>query len=162
MGEGDAPVVVNHVGLAVSDRDRAQRFYVECLGFEYVGSLRPDNDATGKLLEVDDPNLVARYLRRGSFVLELLEFDAKTQGRKNERAFVDYGLTHLSFRVPDVRAVLARVRTYGGTVLDDTAIVAPIVGADVIIGIVVLDPDGQRLELLQFYEGPPAGPAPPL
>src|SRR5262245_60736380 len=155
-------VVMNHVGLTVSDRARSQDFYVNALGFTYVGSLQPDNDATGQLLQVDDPNLTARYLQCGSFILELLDFDAKKPGKKNKRDFVDYGLTHLSFTVPDIPATLDLVRAYGGTVVEETAIVRPIGGQDMIVAIVVLDPDGQRIELLRFYTGPPQGPVPPL
>lgn len=156
------PPVVNHIGIAVSDRDRAQAFYVDCLGFTYLGSLAPEDGSTGRLLQVEDPHLVARYLQSGSVVLELLQFDAGRSGRPNEREFLDLGLTHLSFTVPDVRATLDQVRAHGGTVLEDTAIVRKIGDEDVIVAIVVVDPDGQRLELLQVWSGPPTGPHPPL
>ena len=37
--------------------------------------LHPDDAATGRLLQIDKPNLTAVYLTLGDFTLELLQYD---------------------------------------------------------------------------------------
>ena len=65
---------VNHVGLAVADLEAEAAFWVGALGFERVGGLDADDASTGQLLRLERPGLRAVYLRRGEFVLELLNF----------------------------------------------------------------------------------------
>ena len=66
---------VTHVGMCVDDLERAERFYVEALGFTRLRDLRPPDQITGKLLGIRPPvGLTAVYLGCGAFVLELLHF----------------------------------------------------------------------------------------
>lgn len=133
--------IVNHVGLCVTDLQRARRFYEGVFGFEHERDLTVPDGPTSTLLRVEPPvNLTAVYLRRGAFVLELLHFDRPGNAPRRDRVFTEPGLTHLSFGVDDVAAACARVRELGGEVLDDTD-----VGG---MAILVRDPDGQLLELL--------------
>lgn len=132
-------IVVNHVGLCVTDLERSTRFYVELFGFEVDGELAPPDEPTATLLRLEPPlGLRAVYLRRGSFRLELLAYDAR-EPRVGERTMDQVGLTHLSLGVPDVPALLDRVESLGGTVLHDS---------DIGIAAFVRDPDGQLLEVL--------------
>jgi catechol 2,3-dioxygenase-like lactoylglutathione lyase family enzyme len=64
------------------------------------------------------------------------------------------GLTHLSFRVADLQAVLAALRDAGERVLDDTVLDFPEFQAAAAF---VADPDGQLIELVQA-PGDPAAP----
>jgi catechol 2,3-dioxygenase-like lactoylglutathione lyase family enzyme len=93
--------------------------------------------------------LVASYLRRGAFVLELLHFDRPGNPPARDRPFTEPGLTHLSFTVDDLDAARADVEQHGGQVLVDTEVP----GA----AVMVRDPDGQLLELL----APGLAPVPP-
>lgn len=140
-------VVVNHIGHAVADLDRARRFWTEAFDFEEVHALAPPDQGTAKLLQMQPPvGLHAVYLRRGDFVLELLQFaDAGLQERP-PRVMNEAGLTHLSLLVGDLDERLAKVRALGGTVLEDTRL------AD--HAVLVLDPDGMRVELLTQWQKP--------
>jgi catechol 2,3-dioxygenase-like lactoylglutathione lyase family enzyme len=66
----------------------------------------------------------------------------------------EYGLTHLSFRVADLDAVVAGLRAAGERVLDDTILRFPEFGSAACF---VVDPDGQLIELVQA-PGDPAAP----
>lgn len=131
--------VTNHVGLCVSDLDRSRRFYEEALGFTFQRDLRPPDDITGKLLELDTPRLTAVYLTMGTFVLELLHFDRPDNPPARRRVMNEPGLTHLSFTTADLPGAIERVRACGGSVVE---------GTDIGLAVLVRDPDGQLLELL--------------
>ena len=137
--------VVNHVGLCVTDLERAQRFYTEALGFTFHRDLKPDDEGTSKILSVDMPvNLTAVYLKLGDFTLELLHFDRPGNPPFRERVMNEPGLTHLSITVGDVAAALDRVRAAGGDVIDSANLGA---------AAMVRDPDGQLIELLANWSG---------
>ena len=136
--------VVNHVGLCVTDLDRARRFYTEALGFTFVRDLQPPDALTGQLLEIDQPNLTAVYLALGDFTLELLHYDRAGNPAFRARVMNEPGLTHLSLTVDDLPAALDRVRAAGGSVLDPT---------NVGVAVLVRDPDGQLVELLGSRKG---------
>ena len=134
-------VVVNHVGLCVTDLDRARRFYEGALGFAVVRELEVPDGPAGTLLRVAPPvGLTAVYLERDGFVLELLHFDRPGNEPRRDRDLTEPGLTHLSFTVDDLAAARALVAEMGGEVLDDTDI-----GGSAVM---IRDPDGQLLELL--------------
>lgn len=134
-------VVVNHVGLCVTDVDRARRFYEGAFGFTYESELRPPDQPTATLLRLSPPvNLHAVYLTLGSFRLELLAYGREGNPVAADRPLNQPGLTHLSIGVDDVRAAVAKVTELGGEVLADT---------DLGVAVFVRDPDGQLVELLQ-------------
>jgi lactoylglutathione lyase len=131
--------VFNHVGLCVADRQRSRRFYEGLLGFQFWWELDAPDEGTAALLGLEPPvGLHATYLVRDGLVLELLDYSDRTVS-VSERVMDQVGLTHISFSVPDLSGVLARVPSFGGTVVDGT--VSP--GSAMI-----RDPDGQLLELL--------------
>ena len=135
----DGPVV-NHVGLCVTDIERARRFYVEALDFQPWFDLRPPDYPSEKLLGLRAPlGMTCVYLRKGDFVLELLAYAEAATSEPRARTMNEPGLTHLSMSVDDVDDVCRRVPDYGGEVLEDSNIGA---------GIFVRDPDGQLIELL--------------
>lgn len=132
--------VVTHVGLCVADLERAERFYVEGLGFTRLRELSAPDGVTAKLLRVARPvGLTAVYLGLGDFVIELLHFDRPADPPRGERAMTEPGLTHLSFSVADVAATAKRLAEHGGEILADT---------DVGVAVLIRDPDGQIVELV--------------
>ena len=133
-------VVFNHVGQCVSDLARSRRFYEDVLGFEFWREISPPDQATAKLLALDEPlGITACYLRRDGFVLELLHYEDPSHRRAPARRTMDEpGLTHISLSC-DIDGVRARVAEYGGEVLTET---------DIKSGIFIRDPDGQLVELL--------------
>jgi lactoylglutathione lyase len=139
-GSGADQRTVNHVGLCVTDLATARVFYEEALGFTFERELRPPDDLTGRLLGVEAPvQLTAVYLTMGDFVLELLQYERAGNPPFRARAMNEPGLTHLSLTVADLAGTLARVRAWGGSVVESS---------DVGVAIMVRDPDGQLIELL--------------
>lgn len=133
--------MVNHVGVCVTDLARSRAFYEEALGFRFQRDLQPPDGITGQLLSIDEPvGLTAVYLTMGSFVLELLHFERPANPPHRERVMNEPGLTHLSLSTSDIPAVLERVRAHGGEV---------VTSSDVGVAVMVRDPDGQLIELLQ-------------
>ena len=139
-GDDSGAVSFNHVGLCVRDLVVAQRFYESALGFRALRSLTVPDDPTGRLLRLSGPlGVSAVYLQRDGFVLELLAYSAR-QVSSRERVMDEVGLTHVSLSVASLPDAMARVREFGGTVLDDTLIDG--------VAVFVRDPDGQLIELL--------------
>ena len=137
-------MIVNHVGLRVSDLARSLRFY-EALGFTEAAALDIPDESTSRLLRVPAPaGLRAVYLTNGPFVLELLGFEHHP-APPADRAMTETGLTHLSIGVDDVGAAKAAVVEHGGEVLEDT---------DLGMAVLVRDPDGQLVELLDVAYRP--------
>lgn len=137
---------VNHVGLAVADLEAEAAFWVGALGFERVGGLDADDASTGQLLRMERPGLRAVYLRRGEFVLELLNFRGAGLVERPERVVNEPGLTHLSLNVADLDGALERVKAHGGEVLDDTRLWD--------VAVMIRTPAGQLVELLVGFETP--------
>ncbi|MDG2304280.1 MAG: VOC family protein [Candidatus Binatia bacterium] len=142
-----AEVRVNHVGHAVADLDRARAFWTGAFDFKVVKELAAPDEGTSRLLGIPAPvGLKAVYLRCDDFVLELLHYADAGLEERGPRIMNEAGLTHLSLLVDDLDTRLDKVRALGGTVLDETRI------GD--YAILILDPDGQRVELLTNWEKP--------
>lgn len=137
---------VNHVGLAVADLDAEVGFWTGALDFERVGALDAEDGATGKLLQLERPGLRAVYLRKGEFVLELLQFRGAGLVDRPARVMNEPGLTHLSLNVANMDAALERVMAHGGEVLEDTRLWDAAAK--------VRTPAGQLVELLVGFETP--------
>lgn len=134
----DETTVFNHLGQAVADLERSRRFYIELLGFTFDREMTLPDEVTATFLGVEPPvGLTAVYLRRGSFVLELMLFDRPNNPPAADRVMNEPGLTHMSLSVEDYPGVLARLGDFGGQLLHDMGVAA-----------FVRDPDGQLLEIL--------------
>ena len=137
---------LSHHGLCVSDLERALAFYRDGLGFTEISRLRFEDAGTQRLLGLEGAQLDAVYLRRDGTTLELLHFPRPgTQLASGPRPMNQVGLTHLSFLVDDLDAVLARLRALGGSVLEATRLAGARGGPSAIF---VTDPDGTRIELV--------------
>ena len=137
---------VNHVGLAVADLDAEVDFWTGALDFERVGTLDADDEVTGQILRLERPGLRAVYLRKGEFVLELLQFRGAGLVDRPARVVNESGLTHLSLNVASMDAALERVRAHGGEVLEDTCLWD--------VAVMIRTPSGQLVELLVGFETP--------
>jgi lactoylglutathione lyase len=145
---------LTHIGLCVSDLARSRRFYCEGLGFTFEHELKVAGEPTDTLLRLRGTDLHAVYLTRDGVRVELLHFASPPAPARHQRAMNEPGLTHLSLRIADMDAALAAVRAAGGRVLDDTVVRFPEFQSAA--GMVV-DPDGQLIELVQA-PGDPAAP----
>ncbi len=115
----DYRTVFNHVGLCVADRERSRRFYEGVLGFQFWWELEPPDNLTAQVVQLPEPlGVHATYLVRDGFVLELIDYSKRDVHAGPERVMDEVGLTHISLSVSDLRAVLAKVGDFGGTVID--------------------------------------------
>jgi catechol 2,3-dioxygenase-like lactoylglutathione lyase family enzyme len=134
----DGGSIVNHVGLATEDLDRAIGFYTAALGFALERRLEIPDSASAPLLAVDAPvGLEVAYMRRGPFVLELMQFRRSTNPGWSKRVFNEPGLTHISVSVGDLEETAELIVAHGGQVVNRHP-----------FAVIVRDPDGQLLELL--------------
>jgi lactoylglutathione lyase len=136
----DYRTVFNHVGLCVADRERSRRFYEGLLGFQFWWELEPPDNLTAQVVQLPEPlGVHATYLVRDGFVLELIDYAKREVHAGPERVMDEVGLTHISFSVSDIPAVVAKVVEFGGTVVDAAVSEAMAM---------IRDPDGQLLELV--------------
>jgi catechol 2,3-dioxygenase-like lactoylglutathione lyase family enzyme len=143
-----------HVGIGVSNLERSLRFYRDLLGFTWEHELEVEGEPTDTLLRLRGTKLHAEYLTRDGVRIELLHFASPPAPPRPDRPMNQYGLTHLSFRVTDMDAVLDALRAAGERVLEETVIRFPEWQS---AACMVLDPDGQLIELVQA-PGDPAAP----
>jgi methylmalonyl-CoA/ethylmalonyl-CoA epimerase len=100
-------VVLDHIGIAVADLERAAAFFQTALGL----------DVSGPSL-VASENVRVRFVPVGSSVLELLE---ATDADSVIGAFVRRrgpGVHHITLKVPDLTEALARLSVQGVRVVE--------------------------------------------
>lgn len=137
---------VTHIGLCVRDVAVATEFYCEALGFEKIGEMRVDDQASAQLLDVEGLVLDLVYLQRDGFRLELLGYaEPGTTGGAEPRPMNSLGFTHISLRVDDVDALVDEVVERGGRLLADRTV--KFGGGN--RGLMLTDPDGNLLELIE-------------
>jgi catechol 2,3-dioxygenase-like lactoylglutathione lyase family enzyme len=118
-----------------------------------VGRYSVGDEATGKILEVEDVALELVYLERDGVRIELLYYPAPGHvGTGERRPMNALGLTHLSFAVDDLERVARSIEGAGGRVLEGTRTVFKSGNR----GLFALDPDGTRIELIE-RQGDPGG-----
>jgi catechol 2,3-dioxygenase-like lactoylglutathione lyase family enzyme len=150
MSDAEARVYEpSHIGLCVTDVARSLRFYRDGLGFT-VGE---QFHLTRPIAEVDPPvDVISQFINLGGLTIELLDYVSPgTFGAPHHRRN-QLGLTHLSFIVDDVEARARELERAGGTILPDTRNDP---GDPSIRILFVADPDGNRVELMSFPQGPP-------
>ena len=146
---------LTHIGICVADLERSLRFYRDLLGFTVEHELAVEGEPTDTLLRLRGTNLRALYLTRDGVRIELLHFASPPAPPARERAMNEHGLTHLSFRVADLDAMVAGLRAAGVRVLEDTVLRFPEFQSAACF---IVDPDGQLIELVQGPGDPSAPP----
>lgn len=101
-------VRLDHVGIAVQDVDRALGFFRDALGLHVEESE-----------EVASQRVRAHFLPAGEPKLELLEATAPDSAIATYVAKRGPGLHHIAFRVDDIRAALALLKSKGVRLIDD-------------------------------------------
>ena len=146
---------LTHMGICVSDLERSLHFYRDVLGCKQVGRLELEGEPTATLNGMSDVKVTAVYLERDGWRLELLHFPVPgCVGPDVPRPMNQLGITHLSFRVPDLDAACAQIVAAGGGLLHQSRLDLP--GPTRVI--MAFDPDGVRLELIQAPGDPNAVP----
>ncbi|OBH82566.1 lactoylglutathione lyase [Mycobacterium scrofulaceum] len=137
---------LTHIGLCVSDLERSVQFYCLAMGFDESGRLRVDGPDTARLLGVPGLVLDLVYLQRDGFRLELLGYPVPgVREKRRPRRMNAVGFTHLSFRVGDADAVVARIERLGGQARPERTVTFD--GGN--RGLMATDPDGNWIELIE-------------
>ena len=159
-------ITLSHSGISVSDIAKSTDFYVKALGF-CQGSTRGGGPEYSDLTGLPDSDFVNTFLVKDGVTIELIQFFTPAPSADVvPKPFNKYGLTHLSFRVSDIDEAVARIRKYGGSVLEGAvyegvlaAPTEPVEGEEKDVWqdgrskiIFCLDPDGVRVELMQLPE----------
>lgn len=137
----------SHLGLCVSDRDAAMRFWCDGLGFEVAEHYDLTDElipGLAEALEVRKPVTVrSQMIRLGDLKIEVLSYEnpAVTGTPSSSRGALGY--THLSFLHPSIDDFSDHLVAHGGTILKETR---QNVGIEVVF---LADPDGTRIELMQ-------------
>lgn len=118
---------LNHVGIYAKDFDESMRFYTQTMGFKEAFTIR---DNAGK------PTLAYLQITKDTF----LEIAPSTAERP-------VGLSHIGIWPINLNSAVAALRQRGVKVDD------PRVGSTKTSITSVTDPNGVRLELLDFLEG---------
>jgi lactoylglutathione lyase len=139
----------SHFGICVSDLDRSVRFYTEALGFEKAESHAIGSEFAA-LMDLPEVAVTSQFIRKGSTAIELLAFaEPAPFGDRERRAVNQLGLTHLSFRVADLAAVVAQVVELGGAVVASSRTTIDFGGLPLEF-VYCTDPDGVRVELMDL------------
>ena len=105
----------DHVGLSVADMARSVTFYCDNFGFKEVlrhplGADRP----LDKVIGVPGARAEIVLLELAGFILELFCYEVpKGRPLAADASQADHGFSHFGFRVDDVHAETARLRTAG-------------------------------------------------
>jgi glyoxylase I family protein len=141
-----------HVGICVSDLERSLRFYTEALGF----SRREPDGRVGTfidpLVELEDVELEFRFLTRDGMSVELLHFvSPEPIGPAGRRPMNQLGLTHFGLAITELDEVARSIEEYGGQVYPHTRALYQVdENSPRIESVYCTDPDGVRLELMEF------------
>jgi len=100
---------LDHLGIAVSDIDKALAFYRDALGLHVEA---PE--------EVQSQRVRARFIPLGDTALELLEATAPDSAIQRYIEKRGPGIHHVTLRVDDITAALARLTARGVRLIDDT------------------------------------------
>ena len=144
---------IGHVGICVSDMDRSLRFWRDGLGFEVLREFEFRGSSWKRVLELDELDLQTRIIRRDHMTLELMKFVKPGHVGTEERSPMNHlGFTHLAVWVSEIDEVARRIEEFGGKVIEETrtSFDHPKLSGKWII---CTDPDGVRVELVQFPAG---------
>jgi methylmalonyl-CoA/ethylmalonyl-CoA epimerase len=100
--------ILDHIGIAVASLDEALAFYRDALGLEVEV---PE--------DVPSQRVRAHFVRAGGAALELLEATAEESPIAKFVAKRGPGLHHITLRVDDIAAAVARLKARGVRLIDD-------------------------------------------
>jgi lactoylglutathione lyase len=124
---------IGHVAINVADLGKSLDFYSNTLGFDEMMRINHDNG---------QPWLV--YLRVTDD--QFIEIFPEAETARAPESWHANGMTHLCLMVDDLDAVVAQLKAKGVTML-----IEPKAGVDGNSQAWLLDPDGNRIELMQMH-----------
>jgi catechol 2,3-dioxygenase-like lactoylglutathione lyase family enzyme len=142
---------IDHVGITVSDVDRALGFYRDLLGLRVIADQIVSESEVAELLGLDSVQLRIADLDSGDGrIVELIQY-LEPLGRRITYESSDSPTTHIAFTVGDLATVGERLTRAGATIVSrrPIAISEPGGSFDGAVCLYVRDPDGVILELVQ-------------
>lgn len=110
----------NHVGISVSNLDRAIKFYCDAFGMETAAQISFDSQTEGgryeRILGLKDVAGRVALLRADNMQVELFEFSHPTPRPADlNRPVSDHGISHFCIEVTDIEGHCERLRAAGAT-----------------------------------------------
>jgi catechol 2,3-dioxygenase-like lactoylglutathione lyase family enzyme len=142
---------IDHVGITVSDVDRALGFYRDVLGLRVIEDQTVTEPEVAELLGLDLVQLRIADLDSGDGrIVELIQY-LQPKGRRIEYESSDSATAHIAFTVDNLAAVRERLTSVGATMVSRQPITINEPGGafDGAICFYLRDPDGLILELVQ-------------
>ncbi len=106
-------ITINHIAIAVSDLDEAQRFWVEALGLPLA-----------HVEDVPAEGVRVAFIPAGPSAIELVQPVASGSGIASYMQKRGPGMHHLCLEVPDIEAAMQRLQQYGAELINETPRVA--------------------------------------
>jgi glyoxylase I family protein len=139
----------HHAAISTPDLQRCIDFYTQVIGGEVAWTFgwpegTPEADA---LTDLSNSAAQAAMLRIGETYLEVFQFDSPAQPQSNHpRPVHKHGITHICLEVKDIQAEYQRLMT-AGMVFNCEPQQQD--GSSLVYG---RDPDGNVVELIEFYD----------
>ena len=95
----------HHVGVTVSDLDRAVDFYTDTFGLDVLAEFSVDGEAFSDAVDVPGASASFAHLNGGDVVVELVEYEPQADSGSDSGAAPELnrsGATHLGLSVDDV------------------------------------------------------------
>ncbi len=145
------PVTFHHVGITVTNLERAIEWYGKVFGIKPAFSLTVSGPSAERTLRLPAHIHRAALLPVGRFAIELLEFEP-TRRPKGEMRQDDVGYVYICFAVEDLDDVYARLTAEGIDFHTEPlyADQGQIAGSKFCV---MRDPDGKTIELVELGPG---------
>ena len=123
-----------HIGVFVQDIEVSKKFYTEILSFECYFECG---------IDTDDGVIKVAFIRRGSCVIELVEFPA------HDKRSTDGVIAHIALNVNDINLIQICLEKKGIKFETEKPVELPMVFANGVKYINLEGPDGEVIELNQ-------------
>jgi catechol 2,3-dioxygenase-like lactoylglutathione lyase family enzyme len=135
---------IHHVGVSVSDLDRACAFYSAAFGFKETRRFALTDEPNARvMLQLPEIAGTAAFLSGPNMILEVFEFDRPVpRERRTERPVILPGITHFCVQSTDVASAEERFSAAGGRFHARSTDL----GGDILYAY-PRDPDGNVIEL---------------
>jgi len=149
---------LNHVGLTVSDLDRAINFFRDVIGLDLAGSGEVAYPHLDEIIGIGTTQLRwAELTIPGEGLLELFQYIEPRGVDRSDQRTCDPGTAHVCFECDDVAAVLDRAIEAGYRARTSQPVRIPFGDWEGWLCVYVVGPDSTTIELVERPEGAPPG-----
>jgi len=138
---------VRHIGIAISDKEKALHFYRDLLGLKIIKDMNESGDFTDKMLGLQGVNVNTIKMKADDGnLIELLHFASHQESPDLSRKISSIGCTHVAFTVENLDEI------YKMLIEEGIAFVSPpqIAPGEHAKAAFCKDPDGTFIELIEM------------